>query len=234
MDFIMRVKKAWRHKLAAYPRIFIPAYRILSPPRTRALLISPDTEIVIEGFPRSGNTYAVAAFQQAQKRQIKIAHHLHAEAQILEGVRRSLPVMVLIREPLAAIRSLKIRQPEEAVDEAFRRYVRFYSITRKVIKDVVLARFEDVIEDYGKVIERVNRKYSAAFEIFENSTKNVESVFREIERINHELFEGKETHVSRPSHERTVRKENLPLEFSEGLAEKAQTLYENVCHESLR
>ena len=32
--------------------------------------------LVIEGFPRSANTFAVVAFRQAQERYVPIAHHL--------------------------------------------------------------------------------------------------------------------------------------------------------------
>jgi hypothetical protein len=232
VDLFQRIKTTLRYKSAAYPHVFIPACRLFAPPRTGSLLIAPDTEIVIEGFPRSGNTFAVAAFQQAQKRQIKIAHHLHAEAQILEGVKRSLPAIVLIREPLAAIRSLKIRQPELAVEEAFRRYIRFYSITRRVLKHIVVAKFEDVVEDFGTIIERVNHKFLTDFDIFDPTTANVDRVFREIERINLELFDGKETHVSRPSHERSIQADKFPMDYSKALAEKAQALYESICLES--
>jgi hypothetical protein len=232
LDFYQQVKITLRNKLALYPRIFIPAYRFLAPKRNVSFLASKDTEIIIEGFPRSGNTYAVAAFQQAQKRKIKTAHHLHVEAQILEGVRLRLPVMVLIRKPLDAIQSLKIRKPELSVDAAFRQYVRFYSTTRSVLQYVVLAKFEDVIKDYGKIIERVNDKFCTHFELFEPTAANVESVFREIERINDELFAGKESYVSRPSPERIHLKKKLPLEIPEALAEKANTLYERVCLES--
>ena len=229
MGFSQRVKKTLRYKLAAYPNIFIPVYRLLAPPRNVAFLISPDTEIVIEGFPRSGNTFAVVAFQLAQKKKIKIAHHLHAEAQILEGVKRSLPVIVLIREPLATIRSLNISHPDIAVDVALRRYFRFYNITRSVLRHVILAKFEDVIKDYGKIIERVNHKFSTRFGIFKPTATNVDKVFREIERINDELFNKRETQAARPRLERP----NLEKDIPRVLAEKAIRLYKRVCFESI-
>ena len=231
MDLYPQLKKTLRNKLAIYPRIFIPAYRILAPKRKSSLLVSKDTEIVIEGFPRSGNTYAVSAFRHAQKKKIKTAHHLHVETQILEGVRLGLPVVVLIRKPLDAIQSLKIRQPELSLDDAFRQYIRFYSITKGVLQHVVLAKFEDVIEDFGKIIERVNHKFCTRFDLFEPTSANVDRVFREIDRINDELFDGKETYVSRPSPQRAKLKNKVPFEIPEGLAEKANMLYERVCGE---
>lgn len=91
------------------------------------MAVSQDTEIVIEGFPRSANTFAVVASTQAQgARPIRIAHHLHAEAQVLAGVERKLPVIVLIRQPEDAIRSLKIAFPDQDENRMLRLYLRFY------------------------------------------------------------------------------------------------------------
>src|SRR5207247_8264431 len=47
-----------------------------------------ETEICIEGFPRSGNTFAVIAFQQAQTRTVSIAHHVHAPGSVIGAARR--------------------------------------------------------------------------------------------------------------------------------------------------
>ncbi len=47
------IKIGLRDLLAPYPSFFIPIYRALAPEANVSLLISPKTEIVIEGFPRS-------------------------------------------------------------------------------------------------------------------------------------------------------------------------------------
>src|SRR5205814_3293356 len=85
--------------LGRYPAIALPLLRarggdgFLAP-------IRDETEVVIEGFPRSGNTFAVAAFHYAQRpRDVKIAHHAHVPAQLLSAVRLGLPAVVLVRDP---------------------------------------------------------------------------------------------------------------------------------------
>ena len=59
------------------------------------------TQLVIEGYPRSANTYAVVAFAAVQPERPRIAHHLHVAAQVLAAVDRDIPTMVLIRRPQA-------------------------------------------------------------------------------------------------------------------------------------
>jgi len=46
-----------------HPFLFYNFYRLK--PSRRDLLVDRRTRIVIEGFPRSGNTFAVVAFEQA-------------------------------------------------------------------------------------------------------------------------------------------------------------------------
>src|ERR671919_3102368 len=47
----------------------------------------PDTVITIEGYPRCGNTYSVAAFRTANSGERRIASHLHAPAHVKRAAR---------------------------------------------------------------------------------------------------------------------------------------------------
>jgi hypothetical protein len=58
-----------------YSLLFFPLARLF--PRNKNQVVDKETHLVIEGFPRSANTFAVAAFKYSQKGSIKIAHHLH-------------------------------------------------------------------------------------------------------------------------------------------------------------
>lgn len=230
MDTFKSIRNNLKYYLAPYPKIFIFVYRLMAPQHNRLLLISAKTDLVIEGFPRSGNTFAVVAFQQAQQLEMNIAHHLHAEAQILQGVKNKIPVLVLIREPTAAITSLIVRHPNVKVQKAYHQYIRFYAIVSRVKSKVVIADFNETISDFGSVTERLNQKFETSFDLFVHTQKNVERVFQEINQINLLLDGGKETHVARPS---AVRKELTktvkPIVLNPELINlrgKAQALYD--------
>ena len=58
---------------------------------------------MIDGYTRSASTYAVYAFQLSQARPVRVAHHLHAPAQLIEAARRGVPTLMVIREPRGAL-----------------------------------------------------------------------------------------------------------------------------------
>ena len=49
----------------------------------RSTLARRGTVLVIEGFPRSGNTFSVAAFQIANGQQLHLGRHLHGAPHLL-------------------------------------------------------------------------------------------------------------------------------------------------------
>ena len=57
---------AFRNLLGRYPALFFYIYGIR--PRNRRQLVREKTQLVIEGFLRSANTFAVEAFKFAQER----------------------------------------------------------------------------------------------------------------------------------------------------------------------
>ena len=72
--------------------------------------LTDKTTVVVDSYPRSGNSFFEAAFTRAHCGREEVAHHAHAAAQVLAGAKRGLPCIVLLREPEAAIASfVKIR-----------------------------------------------------------------------------------------------------------------------------
>lgn len=211
-----------------YPPIFIPLYRVLASPNRRRMLIAPDTQIVIEGFPRSANTFALVAFATSQKDPGRVASHIHLPVQILEGVRRSLPVLVLIRNPVDAIRSLLVREPGTEANWAFQQYIQFYEVVERHAQNVIIARFEEVTQNFGGVMDRLNRRFGTHFYLFEHTEENVRKVYQIIEHWNTLTDDGKETVVARPSAERSELYEKTVLEVSPKLREQALAMYQRL------
>jgi hypothetical protein len=84
----------------AHPAIYFNLFRLLRTRRSVERLVTPDTQLVIEGFPRSGNSFARRAFVMAQNEsshKTRIAHHIHVPAQVVRAARWRIPTLVLIR-----------------------------------------------------------------------------------------------------------------------------------------
>lgn len=197
----------WRANLAAklgpHPHLYFPLYHTFGGDRTCS--VSPKTELVIEGYPRSANTFATLAFRFAQQREVRIAHHIHSPAQILRACGWKVPCVVLIREPTDAAVSLVIRLPAMTLRDALRNYVRFYQPLLAYRETYVLARFKEVTTDFGGVIRRINARFGTDFAEFEHTAANEEKCFeamgcsRQSQRAN---AAAREQMAARPSESR--------------------------------
>jgi hypothetical protein len=189
--------------LARYPRLYLYVARR----RYGSRVLGADTEIVIEGFPRSANTFAVTAFELAQERPVVVAHHLHAAAHVVRAAETGVPVILLVRAPEDAIASVVARKPSIDPAAAADAYLRFYEGVAGVLDDCVVAEFGQVIDEFGGIIERTNRRYGTRFTPFVHTDENVRRCFDRIEAQNRDRSAGRlvESAVARPSDERVRR-----------------------------
>ena len=67
------------------------------------------TDIVIEGFPRSGNTFFVRLVM-ALHQDLRVGSHFHSISSLKFCVDRKIPCVVLIREPIESLSSLIIKK----------------------------------------------------------------------------------------------------------------------------
>jgi hypothetical protein len=170
-----RIKFSIGARLGRYPRLYLPLVALRQP--GRQLIVREDTDLVIEGFPRSANSFVLCAFEMAQVHPVKVAHHVHAAANVLWAARRSKPILLLIRDPVDAAVSLVVRLPYLSVRDALDAYVRMYRPLLEYRDSLIIADFAEVTTDLGQVIRRVNRRFDTRFEPFLHTEKNVARCF---------------------------------------------------------
>jgi len=198
----------------------------------RDLAVSRDTDIVIEGFPRSGNTYAVAAFALAQPAPIRIARHLHATAQLLLAARYGVAALLVVRRVPDPVLSVVVREPYLTVARALRWYVDFHEALLAHRSAFECAAFDQVTTHYGDVIDRVNRRYGTSFRRYEGGEAAealVRARIEDMERQDSGEVDVRETFVARPSPLRDRLKEELRPQYEAaalaGLRRAAEDLY---------
>ena len=197
-----------RSVIAFYPKLFFPIMRLKS--RERSWMIREKTQLIIEGFPRSANTFAVFAFLSAQTEKVVISHHMHAPAQVIMAANRDLPTLVLIRKPVDAVLSWIIRYPYKSTSQALKYYIRYYKAIFPFKDKFVLATFEEATSDFGKVIERINKKFGTNFILFNHTEENQRRCFSRMSEIKFKLIEGvdiPEAHLHYPS----AHRDNLKM-----------------------
>ena len=199
--WLAQFRKVWkpriRHRaqtlIGQYPHLYLPYARWRRRRRVgqdRRAGVEPrsagpvgrDTEVVIEGFPRSANTFAVVAFELAQSESIRVAHHLHVPSQVIAAAKWGIPTIVLVRDPEEAILSLVQLQPHITFEQGLKDYVRFYRRILPYRKRFVVARFEEVSTDFGALIRRMNAHFGTSFQEFHHTDENVARCFALIER----------------------------------------------------
>jgi hypothetical protein len=136
-------------------------------------VIDRDTELVIDGYNRSANTFTVYAFQLSQPRPVRVAHHLHAPAQILAAVHAGLPTLVLIRDPHGAVLSQAVREPHVSLKYALWAYIRFYTCLLPHRTGFVVGDFDQTTNDFGSVIRRLNQVFGTSYAEFVHTDENV-------------------------------------------------------------
>jgi hypothetical protein len=156
-------------------------YLLYSRVRHPLNVIDRSTELVIEAFPRSANTFATVAFQISQPEPVRVAHHLHAPAQIIAAVRRDIPALVPVRHPRDAAISQAIRSPGVSLERTLAAYEHFHTKLLPYRTGILVAKFEDVTRDFGSVTQAVNQQFGTRFSLFSHDPERVEQVYRMID-----------------------------------------------------
>jgi len=157
-----RARHLTRTWLSGQPTLYLPLARKRYPGPSPQV-VRPDTELVIDGYTRSASTHVVYAFQLAQPEPVRLAHHLHAPAQIIEAGRRALPTLVLVREPDAAALSQAVSEPHVTVRDALFAHARFHELLLPYSNSFVVADFKEVTRDVRPAVQRLNDRFGTAF-----------------------------------------------------------------------
>ena len=193
-------------------------------------VVTRNTDLVIEAFPRSGNTFAVQAFLSSQQKPVRLAHHLHAPSQIKRATRYRVPALVILRNPKDAVLSFVIKEPVVCVADALQSWIRFYKTIAAIHGDFVISRFEDITADFGAIIKVVNDRFQRDFGVFVHTPDNVRKCFDAIDGRYRDRFGAGTIHedqVGRPSTARARLKLQLEDEYRQlpDLTARAEALY---------
>ena len=199
---IRRALRAAREKIGDDPR-FLPIV-LAATPEGFSRRIRTSTDLVVDGFPRSGTTFAVHALRYSNER-LRIASHVHVPAQIKLAVRRGLPTIVTLRAPVDAVASMLVAAPHVDPSRALAEYAHHHEEIEHLSGGFLIAPFDVVVSDFGSVIEALNARFGTSVEGFVHSDENVAAVMASIERYHAPLTGGEvsESRVPRPSMERT-------------------------------
>ncbi|HIK29100.1 MAG: hypothetical protein N3E45_14185 [Oscillatoriaceae bacterium SKW80] len=189
----------------------------------RPLLVNRRTQIVIEGFPRSANTFSFLLFKTANQN-VRVAHHIHLSAQIIKAVNLKIPTVVLVREPKDAIASYLIFEPRNSEELCLKYYIKFYKSILPYKAGYVVATYKQVIQNFNIVIKKVNRRFGTNYNIIYNVQEAGNNVLKEIEKLSTNPFKA-----NCPKPERSSLKDYFLQKIchpkNKHLLQEAETIY---------
>lgn len=130
--------------------------------------LQDDSELLVDGFPSSANSY-VRSWILFANPEARVASHEHSPAVVTAAVRRRIPVVVPYRDPVDAVTSMLTRFPHFRMSPPHgpRRLLRWYaSYHRGVLRrrdGVVLVPFEQATSDLTPTIGELNRRFGTGF-----------------------------------------------------------------------
>ena len=148
-------------------------------PRFHRKMVSVDSDIVIEGFPRSANSFMLQAFRLWNP-EAKVGHHIHVPLQVLRAVEYRIPCIVLIRDPIQALASLLIVDRSLSVRLAIKSYIEFYRRVLPFRDKVIVAEFGKTIQDPSSIIRAINTKYGTNFHCRPLEEEEKKKIFTEL------------------------------------------------------
>lgn len=177
-----------KHFLQRFPLVYrrIQLYRYRNTKNYKQI-VGPGSDILIEGYPRSANSFATRAFRVSNGEDFIIATHLHVYTHVVLGIHYKVPTLCLIRHPKDCVLSYAVMLGNMGGIEEFNArynmrwliddYVVFYKRLKKYKDQFLMATFTEVSTDFGKVMQALNDKCGSSFVPFDHTDENVKTVF---------------------------------------------------------
>ena len=121
--------------------------------------VSKSSDLVVEGFPRSSNTFLTVALKELLGEEFSIANHYHSSAQFSLGYKLKKPMVLVIREPLNCLVSNLLYYPNRSREEIIDDYILFHQNLRKYLPNIYVVDFKDVTSKPLDVITGISEEF---------------------------------------------------------------------------
>ena len=183
------------------------------------------SDIVIEGFPRSGNPFAEIMFRLTQRADIRISSHSHHPSTVWQAIEVKKPTILLLRKPEDALMSWASSWNKTSADGLLNIidvYVRYHEAILPLMSQLVVVEFDDFIKDYRVLVRRAQDRFQISLNCEFDHAVEAKEAFRLIgERIVAEDGYLNMQRVNYPSDKRNARRASLRESLKEPEIERA-------------
>jgi len=118
--------------------------------------------MVVQGFPRSGNTYLSIAISEYRNFEGSIFSHIHTPAIFFHAFRKNIPVVMPIRDPLSSIVSL-IQLTGWDDLRCIDHYKCYYRLSRPYAERLIILNFKDFTKNTPDAFKRISQHSGMEF-----------------------------------------------------------------------
>jgi len=162
-----------------YNELIFKLVTFLKPPKSFQMRspVTKSSDIVVEGFPRSSNTFLTVALKALLGEGFSIANHYHSSAQFSLGYKLKKPMVLVVREPLNCLVSNLLYYPSRSRKEVIDDYILFHENLKQYLPNIFVVDFNDVTTNPVGLIAEISDEFdlkidtaSIDSEVFVNST----------------------------------------------------------------
>lgn len=203
-------------------------------------VVNSSSDLVVEGYPRSANTYCVNCIERAARlggRSLRIAHHTHDIRNVELGIFLECPVLVLIRDPACAIASYALYM-DLPIKSATAQYMTFYERLLSLPRKYVAVDFSVVVGGINRVLKGLSDEFALELGVFQDPARASIDIVDEL-RSRSVSHHGNETFIRKgsvPDDNRAQFSKAMRAEVAEYLARnpEATAVYAEVLKSSPR
>lgn len=138
-------------------------------------IVNKKTLLTIEGFPRSGNSFMSKLVLSCNPDLTnKVGHHLHHPANIMRSVKNHIPTILMLRDPMSAIISLKslvifsnLKNSKNrlvpSLNKLLSLYIQYHSSLESIADKFTIVLLDDLINNQCITLSKISIAYSLDF-----------------------------------------------------------------------
>lgn len=140
-------------------------YRLLAS-RRGAEPLDRSTDLLIEGYPRSANSFLEAYTKVLSNEKLRLAHHSHSRSVVMRALDMGKPILLLVRNPVdAAVSYLEESNKLSSPWVLFREYSIFYQGLERHRERILFCSFNTATKHPERIFPALNSKFGTSFSL---------------------------------------------------------------------
>lgn len=199
-------------------------------------LYCADPDIIVDAYPRSANSYFAWAIELKEV-PVVMSHHLHSRFQITRAIKKRIPLIVLIRNPLDACLSSAVYNDINFITLELIKWQIFYKKVLANLPDegIKILNFEDIIsEDINLIINNVFLEYGV--KVPKNITpQEIKDTIYETNIKQHDSVSESARKITLPSKRKELYKKELKSNLKnvdKYILKQNEKIYNEICNKN--